>query len=63
MMQKKQSIQKLQTLMSENQQLLNKVSDGGDFMRNGVCDYVTKYNYKAYNESLANLPDDPSSLE
>ena len=45
--------------MSESQHLLNKVGDSGD----GVFDYVAKYDYKAYNEALANIPDDPSTLD
>ena len=32
-------------------------------MKNGVCDYVAKCNYKAYDECLASIPDDPSKLE
>ena len=34
-----------------------------DHMKNGVCDYVSKYNYTAYNKALSAIPDDPSQLE
>lgn len=32
-------------------------------MKDGVCNYMSKYSYHEYNEALAAVPDDPSGLE
>ena len=33
------------------------------FMQDGVCDFVSKNNYREYNRVLATVPDDASQLE
>ena len=51
-----------------NETLLTNNREGGEsadnqFMQNGVCDFVSKYNYTQYNQALSTIPDDASNLD
>ena len=33
------------------------------FIKNGVCDFVSKFEYDKYDDVLSQIPDDPNDLD